>query len=141
MGNDVIAALPDTAVARPPAAESSLTRCAALLGDALPESLAALLRQADGIEDEYGDGLVWSADRIATENRNLREYAEFATLYMPFEPLLFFADGGNGDLFALLARIDRPDVFVWDHELDSRTWVAPSLATYLEWRLSGRIEL
>ncbi|BAU85302.1 SMI1/KNR4 family protein [Streptomyces laurentii] len=60
---------------------------------------------------------------------------------MPFDPLLFFGEAGNGDLFAFLARIDRPDVVVWNHELDSRTWVAPSLTTYLDWRLSGRIEL
>ncbi|MFD9096994.1 SMI1/KNR4 family protein [Streptomyces collinus] len=55
--------------------------------------------------------------------------------------LLFFADTGGGDLFALLSRIDRPDVFTWNHEDDSRTWVAPNLATYLEWRMTGRIDL
>ncbi|MFE4588193.1 SMI1/KNR4 family protein [Streptomyces laurentii] len=60
---------------------------------------------------------------------------------MPFDSLLFFADAGNGDLFALLPRIDRPDVFVWNDEDDSRTWAAPSLATYLEWRSTGQIEL
>ncbi|WSL80461.1 SMI1/KNR4 family protein [Kitasatospora sp. NBC_01266] len=60
---------------------------------------------------------------------------------MPFDPLLFFADAGNGDLFALLPRIGRPDVFVWNHEDDSRTWVAPSLAKYLEWWLTGQIKL
>jgi hypothetical protein len=27
---------------------------------------------------------------------------------------------------------------VWDHEQDSRTWVAPSLRTYLEWWLLVR---
>ncbi|MQY34015.1 hypothetical protein SRB17_19810 [Streptomyces sp. RB17] len=78
-------------------------------------------RESNGIEGEYGDGLVWSAERIASENQSLREDAELATLYMPFDPLLFFADAGNGDLFALLPRIDRPDVFVWNHEDDSRT--------------------
>ncbi|MEU9440876.1 SMI1/KNR4 family protein [Streptomyces sp. NPDC048304] len=87
------------------------------------------------------DGLVWSADRIASENQILREDTGLATLYMPFDPLLFFADAGNGDLFALLSRIDRPDVFAWNHEDDSRTWVAPSLAKYIEWRLTGQIEL
>ena len=60
---------------------------------------------------------------------------------MPFGPLLFFADAGNGDLFALLSRIDRSDVFAWNHEDDSRTWVAPSLAKYLKWLLTGQIKL
>ncbi|MFD8376978.1 SMI1/KNR4 family protein, partial [Streptomyces sp. NPDC059688] len=90
---------------------------------------------------EYGDGLIWSAEQIASDNRTLRDDAALATLYMPFAPLLFFADAGNGDLFALLSRIDRLDVFVWNHETDSRTWVAPSLAKYVEWRLTGKIEL
>ncbi|MFD8912603.1 SMI1/KNR4 family protein [Streptomyces sp. NPDC059575] len=141
MWTEAVAALPGRTAFQSPAAESSLTRCATVLGRPLPDDLAALLRESDGIEDEYGDGIVWSAERIATENRNLREDADFPTLYMPFEPLLFFADAGNGDLFALLSAIDRPDVFVWDHETDSRTWVAPNLATYLEWWLTGRIEL
>jgi hypothetical protein len=35
----------------------------------------------------------------------------------------------------------RQDIFVWDHETDSRTWVAPRLEEYLEWWLDGRITL
>ncbi|MEY2233323.1 MULTISPECIES: SMI1/KNR4 family protein [Streptomyces] len=138
---EAVAALPGTTLFRPPVSESALLRCATVLGHALPTDLAALLRESDGIEDEYGDGLIWSAECITSENQNLRGDAAFSTLYMPFDPLLFFADAGNGDLFALLARIDRPDVFVWNHEDDSRTWVAPSLAKYLERRLRGKIEL
>ncbi|MGW2572810.1 SMI1/KNR4 family protein [Streptomyces sp. NPDC001537] len=138
---EVLAALPGPAVVQPPAAELSLTHCITVLGHPLPTDLTALLRESNGIEDEYGDGLIWSAERIASENQSLREDAELATLYMPFDPLLFCADAGNGDLFALLSRIDRPDVFVWNHEDDSRTWVAPSLAKYLEWRLTGQTKL
>ncbi|WP_329438712.1 SMI1/KNR4 family protein [Streptomyces sp. NBC_01426] len=138
---EAVTALPGTTLFQPPASEQSLVHCATALGHPLPADLAALLRESNGIEGEYGDGLIWSAERIASENQSLRADAELATLYMPFDPLLFFADAGNGDLFALLARIDRPDVFVWNHEDDSRTWVAPSLAKYLEWWLTGRIEL
>ncbi|MEU9379060.1 SMI1/KNR4 family protein [Streptomyces sp. NPDC048255] len=129
---EVVMALPGTALFQPPASEQSLAHCARVLGHALPADLAAILRESNGIEGEYGDGLIWSADRIASENQTLRADAELASLYMPFDPLLFFADAGNGDLFALLPRIDRPDVFVWNHEDDSRTWVAPSLAKYLD---------
>ncbi|MEU8975236.1 SMI1/KNR4 family protein [Streptomyces monashensis] len=141
MWTEVVAALPGTTVFQSPAPESSLARCATLLGHPLPADLASLLRESNGIQGEYGAGLVWSAERISSENQTLREDDEFAPLYMPFDPLLFFADAGNGSLFALLARIDRPDVFVWNHEDDSRTWIAPSLATYLEWSLTGKIEL
>ncbi|WP_244299238.1 SMI1/KNR4 family protein [Streptomyces viridochromogenes] len=138
---EAVAALPGTAVFKPAAPESSLVHCATTLGHPLPADLVALLRESDGIEGEYGDGLIWSAERIASENQGLREDAELASLYMPFDALLFFADEGNGDLFGLLSRIDRPDVFVWNHEDDSRIWVAPTLAKYLEWRLAGQIKL
>ncbi|CAM5389563.1 SMI1/KNR4 family protein [Streptomyces hirsutus] len=136
---EAVAALPGTTVFRPPASESSLLRCATVLGHPLPADLAALLRESNGVEGEYGAGLIWSAERIVSENRACRTDSGFAALYMPFDPLLFFADAGNGDLFALLSGLRRPDVFVWDHENDSRTWVAPSLAKYLEWWLTGRI--
>ncbi|MFF4908316.1 SMI1/KNR4 family protein [Streptomyces sp. NPDC001260] len=141
MWTEVVAALPGTVVFQSPASESSLIRCTTILGHPLATDLVPLLRESDGIEGEYGDGLIWSAERIAAENQSLRQDAEFATLYMPFDPLVFFADAGNGDLFALLSEIDRPDVFLWNHEDDSRTWVAPSLAKYLEWRLTGQIAL
>ncbi len=52
---------------------------------------------------------------------------------MPFDCLLFFADGGNGDLFGysiLNGIVQRDDIYVWNHENDSRTWVAPSLKIF-----------
>ncbi|MGW2703733.1 SMI1/KNR4 family protein [Streptomyces sp. NPDC001340] len=138
---ELVTALPGPSVFQPPASEASLLRCATALGHPLPADLVALLRESNGIEGEYGEGLIWSAERIASENTTLRGDEELATLYMPFDPLLFFADAGNGDLFALLPGLDRADVFAWNHEDDSRTWVAPSLARYLEWWLTGRITL
>ncbi|MER5668997.1 SMI1/KNR4 family protein [Streptomyces mirabilis] len=141
MWTELVTALPGPTAFQPAASEVSLRRCATVLRHPLPEDLAALLRESNGIEGEYGAGLIWPAERIASENLTMREDAELATLYMPFDPLLFFADAGNGDLFALLPTIRRPDVFVWNHEDDSRTWVAPNLAKYLEWWLTGRITL
>ncbi|MFF7384309.1 SMI1/KNR4 family protein [Streptomyces griseoluteus] len=138
MWPELIATLPDAA---PPASEPALAACAAALGHPLPADLTGLLAAADGITGEYGTGLVWSAERIAAENLALRGGAGFAELYMPFDPLVFFGETGGGGLFALLARVDRPDVFVWDHETDSRTWVARSLADYLERSVSGALDL
>jgi hypothetical protein len=138
---ELVSSLPGPTTFQPPASEQSLQRCATALGHELPADLAALLRESDGIEGEYGAGLVWSAERIASENVALRTDTQFASLYMPFDPLLFFADAGNGDLFALLPGLRRPDVFVWDHEDDSRTWVAPSLAKYLESWQTGQLKL
>ena len=61
--------------------------------------------------------------------------------FMPFDSLLFFGDAGNGDMFAFPIVVG-PRVngaFVWNDEDDSRTWVAPDLAKYLEWWADGRI--
>jgi len=63
-------------------------------------------------------------ERIAADNVGFRSNADFRELYMPFDPLLFFADAGNGDQFAFPRTPPRDEVFVWDHEDDSRRWVA-----------------
>ena len=121
------------------ASASTLRVCEAALGQCLPSDLSGLLGESDGVDGEYGLGLIWPVARIVADNLRFRTDAKFASLYMPFEPMLFFADAGNGDQFAFVIR-DRPaDEFVWDHETDSRTMVAPSLATYLEWWLNGRL--
>lgn len=128
------------------ASPESLARAESALGVQLPDDLRALLSETDGIEGEYGFGLglIWTAARIASENLAFRAQPDFRALYMPFEPLLFFGDAGNGDQFAftiLEGVIRRPDVFAWNHEDDSRTWVAPDLRRYLEWWADGRIKL
>jgi SMI1/KNR4 family protein SUKH-1 len=126
---------------RPPASAQAIQRCQEALGQRLPHDLAELLRETNGVDGEYGLGLVWPIERIQRDNLTLRRSPDLATLYTPFEPMLFFADAGNGDQFAFVIR-DRPaDVFAWDHETDSRTMVAPSLATYLERWLDGRITI
>lgn len=131
----------DQVVFHQPASKAAILGCETALGQVLPPDLKDLLGESDGVEGEYGLGLVWPVERITNDNLAFRRNLDFRRLYMPFEQLLFFADAGNGDQFAFVVR-DRPfDVFVWDHETDSRTMVAPSLATYLEWWLDGRITL
>ena len=109
-----------------------------------PAELIELLSESDGIQGQYGLGLVWSVERIVADNLAFRANADFQKLYMPFDCLLFFGDAGNGDQFAYsicAGAIRRSDVFAWEHEQDSRSWVAPSLRTYLDWWLTGRIKL
>jgi hypothetical protein len=142
---DLIASLPGTTILREAATEAALRDAERQLGQSLPAELAALLAETNGVEGEHGLGLVWPVDRIIKENFALRGDAELARLYRPlfmrFDQLLFFADAGNGDMFAVVPHTGRPDVYAWNHENDSRTWVAPSLGKYLEWWLNGRISL
>jgi hypothetical protein len=138
---DAILGWTDQASFRTPASEAAIQACEVALGQPVPGTLAGLLRESNGVEGVYGLGLIWPVERIREDNLAFRTDAEFATLYMPFDPLFFFADAGNGDQFAFVMRDCRTDVFAWDHESDSRTWVAPSLATYLDWWLDGRLRL
>lgn len=125
----------------PPATGEAIQACEQTLGHPLTDELVELLQETNGVEGEYGLGLVWSLERIARDNIALRTGSEHNQLYMPFEPLLFFADAGNGDQFAFVLRNRRRDVFAWNHEDDSRSWAAPDLAGYLTWWLTGRIKL
>jgi hypothetical protein len=114
------------------------------IGVRLPEELAGLLTQSDGVRDVYGSSLIWSAQEIAERNREFRTFPDYPDLYMPFDHLLFFGDAGNGDRFfypILAGEVRNRDAFAWFHEDDSRVWVAPRLATFIEWWFSGRIKL
>jgi hypothetical protein len=128
----------------PPADEATLRDAEDRLGILLPAALRSLYTKSNGVRGEYELGLVWSVEQVVADNLMFRTRSDFAELYMPFEPLLFFADAGNGDQFAftiLAGEIRRPDVFVWDHETDSRSWAAPDLRLYLEWWLSGQLKV
>lgn len=110
----------------------------------LLDELQSLLEETDGVTDQYGCHLVWSTSRMIKENVNLRSYEEFKDLYMPFDCLLFIADAGNGDLFGysiLNGSIQKADIYVWNHENDSRNWVAPSLKKFIEWWSNGTIRI
>ena len=96
------------------------------------------------MQGEYGLGLLWSAERIEADNLNFRTFPAFKELYMPFDALLFFGDAGNGDQFAYIVlrrEVRRSDIFVWDHETDSRTWVAPSLGVFYDWWFTGKLKI
>jgi SMI1/KNR4 family protein SUKH-1 len=124
----------------PPATETALTECEEALGEPLPGDLRSLLAEANGVTGEYGLGLVWDLQRIGAQNVWIRSDADMRELYLPFEGLVFFADAGNGDQFAISQRANH-EIYVWNHEDDSRTWVAPAVIKYLEWWMTGVISV
>jgi hypothetical protein len=127
-----------------PASQISIAHAETALKVEFPAELASLLKESNGVQGEYGLGLLWSVERIEEDNLKFRTFPDFRKLYMPFSALLFFGDAGNGDQFAytiLEGEVRRGDIFVWDHEDDSRIWVAPSLSVFYDWWLTGKVKI
>ena len=127
-----------------PATASEIADLESALGISLPIELKSLLEASNGVEGTYGLGLIWDTERIKRDNLSFRASSSFKDVYMPFDHLMFFADAGNGDQFAfgiINKEIRNRDIFVWNHENDSREWVAPSLEKYLEWYLKGKLKI
>lgn len=129
-------ALPEVEL-RAPVDATALAEAERRLRRSLPAQLTALLMETNGMVGEYGTDVVWSLDRIVEQNLLFWSPDTFPGLYMPFDPLLFFGDNGGGDQFAFVLTPERPDIFVWDHENDSRLWAARELEDYLHRSLSG----
>ncbi|THG89087.1 SMI1 / KNR4 family protein [Alkalihalobacillus alcalophilus ATCC 27647 = CGMCC 1.3604] len=127
-----------------PVINSELTQITAELKVELPEELLELLKETNGVFDNYGCPLIWSTSQIVKENLYFRNEVEFKDIYMPFDHLLFFSDAGNGDLFGyriLNGCIQNDDIYVWNHEDDSRKWIAPSLEAFIKGWATGEISV
>ncbi|WP_207946675.1 SMI1/KNR4 family protein [Actinomadura sp. 7K507] len=122
-----------------PANAAALTAAERHLGRSLPSELTGLLLETNGIVGHHGVDAVWPLEQIVEQNLQFWSDDSFADLYMPFDALFFFGDNGGGDQFAFVQTPPRPDVFVWEHEDDSRRWVAGSLLDYLN-RSLGRAD-
>lgn len=112
------------------------------LGVAVPEDLKTLLLESNGIADEYDAGFLWSVERIAQYNQEMRTQAVYKENYMSFNDLFFFADAGNGDHFAfpiIQGKVRPTRIYAWDHEGDSRKEVAFTLKNYFERLFGGKL--
>src|SRR5205085_10630050 len=74
---------------REPATPKAIDLVEATLGQQLPHELRELLAETNGIEGEYALGLLWTAERIASDNRLFRTSPALADLYMPFDGVVF----------------------------------------------------
>ncbi|MFF2548723.1 SMI1/KNR4 family protein [Kitasatospora sp. NPDC058063] len=116
---------------REPVTASDIVEAERRLGRALPTDLEQLLLESNGVLGHAHVHTVWTIDQIVEQNLRFWSDETFAQLYMPFDALMFFGDNGGGDQFAFVQKPQRPDVFVWEHESDSRRWVANNLHDYL----------
>jgi hypothetical protein len=144
MWKDFITNLIEESEYAAPASLEEIDKVEQVLNVKFPEELRNLLCETNGVKGEYKIDLIWSLYRIKSDNELFRNNTDFKELFMPFDHLLFFADAGNGDQFAysiLNGAIRKNDVYVWNHEDDSRTWVAPSMKKFIEWWSDGTIKV
>lgn len=129
---------------RVPVSESQLLEVENSLNVKLPDTLKELLLESNGVNGEYGCEIVWTLERIKKDNIEFRNNLDFKDLYMPFDHLLFFSDAGNGDQFAfpiLNGKIIKEDIYVWNHEDDSRTWISSTLSSFIRGWLNGALSV
>ena len=127
-----------------PATKEQINEVERQLGVKLPPKLLALLNQTNGVFDEHRCHYVWPTNRFIEDNLYFRQFEDFKDVFMPFDHLLFFSDSGCGDLFAfkiMNGHVQTEDVFVWEHETDSRKWVASSLETFLKGWITGELSI
>lgn len=127
----------------PPASRTAIEEAEETLGIQIPTELRGLLEETDGLVDQYGAG-IWSVGRLAETTLEMWGELSRSELYMPFGNLLLIGDAGNGDLFAYPIQgdgaINRADIFLWDHETDSRQWIAASLQQFVERWFGGELQ-
>lgn len=127
-----------------PATEEELLNIKEALNVDLPLDLLELLKESNGVFDEFSCPYIWSTSQIVRDNLYFRNCEDFKDIYMPFDHLLFFSDSGCGDLFAypiINGIIQRGVIFVWDHESDSRKYVASSLEDFLKEWIGGEMSV
>lgn len=114
----------------PPPDAGDVARAERVVGSRLSASLADLYRHADGVVDQWGYAYVLPIAEMREQNETFR--SSFGDLYMSFDDLVLFGQLGNGDmLFQPRVPGGNDNVFVWDHEDDSRTWFATDAADAL----------
>lgn len=144
MWRELISGLCDQCGFHPPAIAQDIQTAEKALHVNFPDSLRDLLLETNGVTgDQVGSRFILSVGDIQKENLDFRSVPTYAKVYMPFDALLFFADAGNGDYFAfpIVSSGTRNDVFVWNHEDDSRYWVAPNLKIFIERWLTGELAI
>lgn len=127
----------------PACTEADLGRILTDLKIEIPSELTELLQDFNGLV-VYHTLSIWSIEDIVETNSEYWQEDFLSDLYMPFRSLFFFADAGNGDLFAyriLDGQIPYNDIFAWNHENDSRIWVASNLLDFVKRSLKNQINI
>ena len=106
----------------PPATKKQILDVEKAVGYKLPGDLKELLLEMNG--DNW---LVFSTEQIIETNLSVRKL----DCYMPLDCLLFFGGNGCGNYYGYPIThqdgVRYDNVFMWEHEYDSRIWKANNL--------------
>ncbi|WP_298830146.1 SMI1/KNR4 family protein [uncultured Planococcus sp.] len=110
----------------------------------LPKELEDLLSETDGVYDEFICLFIWSINKLSKKTSILEDGKILKIFICLLIISFFFSNAGNGDLFGyavLNGHIQSEDIYVWNHEDDSRTWIASSLKEYIKGWITGGISI
>lgn len=144
MWKDYLSSISKECQFKAPATEKDLLLIVEELKVELPRSLAELYSETNGVYGAYGIALVWSTHQLVKENLFFRTLSQYRESLMPFNHFLSFSDAGNGDLFGyslLNGRIENDNIYVWNHEDQSRRVIAPSFDEFIQGWMKGEISV
>ncbi|MEY2196865.1 SMI1/KNR4 family protein [Neobacillus sp. BF23-41] len=108
----------------------------------LPREFISFLKETNGAEVK---GAGFSSTKLIIElNSDFRTDEIFKETYMPLDCFLFIGGSGNGDYFGysiVNGDIQTENIYLWNHETDSREWIAPSLEQLFIWWSEGEISV
>ncbi len=118
----------------PPAEKAQILEAESELGIEFSNDLKSFYLESNGVIYQNSMVIIPITEMITT-NLDYRSRQGFSELYMSFDNLLIFGEAPNGDLFAYpikkSGKIESLDIFGWDHETDSRLWVASDLKNFI----------
>jgi SMI1-KNR4 cell-wall len=123
----------DTPRFRKPVTAETVSKAESVLGRSLPKELISIYHETDGIFDATGANIVSSLSDMVDDNLDLWGKG-YEDVYMSLTSLFAFGGPGNGDRFFIPITPNgnyRRGVYLWNHENDSRTWLANGIKDFL----------
>jgi len=127
-----------------PATEADISLIKRELDIYLPKKLADLCKETNGVFGKYGISFIWSTEQMVKENLFFWAIHKQIDSMRSLDTFLFFSDAGNGDLFGYSIEngsIQNDDIYVWNHEDDSRRVIASSLEEFIKGWILGEISV
>lgn len=144
MWRDYLSSISNECTFKVPATEAEKSLVTTELNVVLPSSLASLYNETNGVYGNYGISYIWPIELLVKENLFFWTLHEHRDFIKPLDTFLFFSDAGNGDLFGFSiidGSIQNEDIYVWNHEDDSRRAIASTLEEFIKGWIIGKISV